>query len=73
MRLPSRSPSGVGEQVGGWSFRRTLRELLETEAAERGQRQLLRLLKDSPFSQPYLTSFLLNLTHNNPTKTTTGK
>ncbi|MGA9577696.1 MAG: IS21-like element helper ATPase IstB [Terrimicrobiaceae bacterium] len=34
-------------QAGGWSFRRTLRELLETEAAERGQRRLLRLLKDS--------------------------
>ena len=34
-------------QAEGWSFRHTLRELLETEAAERGERRLLRLLKDS--------------------------
>ena len=43
-----RELKGIEEraQAGGWSFRRTLRELLETEAAERGQRRLLRLLKD---------------------------
>jgi DNA replication protein DnaC len=45
----ARELEGIEEraQAGGWSFRRTLRELLETEAAERGQRRLLRLLKDS--------------------------
>ena len=45
----ARQLEGIEEraQAGGWSFRRTLRELLETEAAERGQRRLLRLLKDS--------------------------
>jgi len=45
----ARELEGIEEraQAGGWSFRRTLRELLETEAAERRQRRLLRLLKDS--------------------------
>ena len=45
----ARELAGIEEraQAGGWSFRRTLRELLETEAAERRQRRLLRLLKDS--------------------------
>jgi hypothetical protein len=31
----------------GWSFRHTLRELLETEASERRARRLLLLFKDS--------------------------
>jgi phage protein D len=45
----ARELDGIEErsQAAGWSFRRTLRELLETEAAERRQRRLLRLLKDS--------------------------
>jgi DNA replication protein DnaC len=45
----ARELEGIEEraQAGEWSFRRTLRELLETEAAERRQRRLLRLLKDS--------------------------
>lgn len=34
-------------QEGGWSFRRTLRELLESEACERSSRRLARLLKGS--------------------------
>ena len=45
----ARELEGIEEraQAGAWGFRRTLRELLETEAAARGQRRLLRLLKDS--------------------------
>jgi DNA replication protein DnaC len=36
---------------GGWSFRQTLRELLEAEAQARDQRRLVRLLKESQLPQ----------------------